>query len=229
MKVKVLLNFSLFGSIIINDKKGRKPDMNACAGLDIAVILAGGRSRRMGRDKLELPYRNETLLQRAARLYADFFDKVYLSVGDSEKYADVDVERIVDVFRGCGPMGGLHAALSKTGADGIFLLAADLPFASPAAARFIARRGSGHDACILRTDGGHYEPLFGYYAKSMLPRAQKALDAGAYSMTGLYEGANVRFVGAAELGGLWRENMLLNINSPADYAKALEANNERSK
>jgi molybdopterin-guanine dinucleotide biosynthesis protein A len=197
--------------------------MSACAGLDIAVILAGGQSRRMGRDKLQLPYRNETLLQRAARLYANCFDKVYLSVGDSERYADAGVERIEDVFRGCGPMAGLHAALLKTGADGIFLLAADLPFANPAAARFIARRGVGRDACILRTDDGYYEPLFGYYAQSMLPRAQKALEAGVYAMASLYEGADVRFVSARELGDLWRENMLLNINSPADYARALGA------
>jgi molybdopterin-guanine dinucleotide biosynthesis protein A len=189
--------------------------------LEIAVILAGGQSRRMGRDKLRLPYGNETFLQRAARLYAGCFDKVCLSVGDGERYADAGIERIEDIFRGCGPMAGLHAALAKTGADGIFLLAADLPFANPEAARFLTRRGRGHDACIIRTDAGHYEPLFGYYAKSMLPRAQKALEAGNYAMAALYEGADVRFVAASELGDLWRENMLRNINSPEDYEKAL--------
>jgi molybdopterin-guanine dinucleotide biosynthesis protein A len=196
-----------------------EPLVNTRADLDIAVILAGGRSRRMGRDKLQLPYGNETLLRRAARLYSSCFDKVYLSVGDGEKYADAGVERIEDVFRGCGPMAGLHAALLKTEAEGIFLLAADLPFANPAAARFIVRRGRGRDACIVRTDEGYYEPLFGYYARSMFPRAQKALEAGVYTMAALYGDANVRFVSVAELGDLWRENMLLNINSPEDYEK----------
>ncbi|MDR2771220.1 MAG: molybdenum cofactor guanylyltransferase [Clostridiales Family XIII bacterium] len=195
--------------------------MSACAGSNIAVILAGGQSRRMGRDKLELPYGNETLLRRAARLYSGCFDRVYLSVSNGEKYADLGVERIEDVFRGCGPMAGLHAALSKTDADGVFLLAADLPFANPEAARFLTLRGRGRDACIIRTDDGYYEPLFGYYARSMLPRAQEALAAGLYAMTSLYRAADVCFVSIAELGGLWRENMLLNINSPADYERAI--------
>jgi molybdopterin-guanine dinucleotide biosynthesis protein A len=173
----------------------------------------------MGRDKLMLPYGNETLLERAARLYSGRFDKVYLSVGDNAKYACLNIERIEDVYRGCGPMAGLHAALLKTGADGVFLLAADLPFANPAAARFIAEKGRGRDACILKTGDAHYEPLFGYYARSMLPRAQEALEAGAYSITALYRNADVRFVSVAELGELWREDMLLNVNSPEDYEK----------
>ena len=78
--------------------------MDACTGLDIAVILAGGRSRRMGRDKPELPFGDETLLRRAVRLYSGCFDRVYLSVSGGEKHVDAGVERIEDVFRGCGPM-----------------------------------------------------------------------------------------------------------------------------
>ncbi|MDR1246860.1 MAG: molybdenum cofactor guanylyltransferase [Clostridiales Family XIII bacterium] len=199
--------------------------MNACTGSNIAVILAGGQSRRMGRDKLKLLYENETLLQRAARLYSEHFDKIYLSVGDSGKYADAGIESIEDIYRGCGPMAGLHAALLRTGADGIFLMAADLPFANPETARFITKRGQGRDACIIKTETGHYEPLFGYYAKTMLPRAQEALEAGMYSMIGLYRNSDVCFIGAAELGDLWRENMLLNVNSPKDYEKAVSFEN----
>jgi molybdopterin-guanine dinucleotide biosynthesis protein A len=176
----------------------------------------------MGRDKQELPFGNETLLRRAARLYSGCFDKVYLSVNSSEKYADAGVERIEDIFPGCGPMAGLHAALLKTGAEGVFLLAADLPFANPAAARFIMRRGRGRDACIIRTDDGYCEPLFGYYARKLLPRVREALATGIYTMTSLYRDSDVRFIGIAELGDLWCENMLLNINSPEDYERALE-------
>jgi molybdopterin-guanine dinucleotide biosynthesis protein A len=173
----------------------------------------------MGRDKLALPCGDETLLERVVRLFSACFDKVCLSVGDGAKHAHPDIECIEDVFRGCGPMAGLHAALLKTEAAGIFLLAADLPFANPEAARFIARLGKDRDACMLKTDDGHCEPLFGYYAKSMLPRARAALEAGTCSLTALCRNADLRFVSVAELGNLWREDMLLNVNSPADYEK----------
>ena len=115
----------------------------------------------------------------------------------------------------------MHAALLKTKAEGIFLLAADLPFANPEAALFIMRLGKGRDACVIKTDDGYCEPLFGYYARSMLPRAQEALAAGVYAMTTLYRKADVRFIGPAELGDLWRANMLRNVNAPEDYEKAL--------
>jgi molybdopterin-guanine dinucleotide biosynthesis protein A len=63
----------------------------------------------------------------------------------------------------------------------------------------------------------------------MLPRAQEALETGLYAMTTLYRDSDVLFVSAAELGDLWRENMLLNINSPRDYEDAVSFEHGRSK
>ena len=79
------------------------------------VILAGGQSRRMGRDKLRLTLGGETLLQRALRRYGEVFPRVLVSVAGPEKFPELGERRVFDVFPGAGPLAGLHAGLLAAG------------------------------------------------------------------------------------------------------------------
>jgi molybdopterin-guanine dinucleotide biosynthesis protein A len=189
-----------------------------------AVILAGGESRRMKRDKLALPFGRESLLASVVSRFSDYFDSVYLSVADAEKYPEIDAARIADIYRGCGPMGGLHAALKRTEDEGIFLAAADLPYADPRAAIRIMDLCASYDVSITADSRLRYEPLFGYYKKSILPRVEEALQAGNYKIAALYDKVRLRVVTQQELDGLWSEKLLLNINYPEDYERLLREN-----
>ncbi len=170
----------------------------------------------MGRDKLLLEFKGASLLQGAVERFRACFDRVAVSVGDIAKYPEISVAKIADIYKDAGPLSGLHAALTYLG-DDIFLTAADMPFSSPAAAKKIIELCEGFDICVPTDEGGRYEPLFACYKKSVLPRAEKALSEGRYSMLSLYDGLKVRKVSAADLGGLWTERLLTNINRPADY------------
>jgi molybdopterin-guanine dinucleotide biosynthesis protein A len=186
-----------------------------------AVILAGGESRRMQRDKLALLFGGQSLLASAVRRFSGCFDQVWLSVNDPGKYSDIKAPRIVDVYRGCGPMGGLHAALAEAAGDGVFLVAADLPYADPRAALKIMELTGDADVGLMTDGQGRYEPLFAYYKKSVLPHAESALKAGQYKLSQLLEQLRLRCVTPAELGNLWSDRLLLNINYPQDYEKLI--------
>ncbi len=80
-----------------------------------AVILAGGKSSRMGRDKLCLDFGGLSLLESAVRRFGAYFDKVVVSVGDLSKYPDIKAEKVEDIYKESGPMSGLHAAMKKYG------------------------------------------------------------------------------------------------------------------
>ena len=95
-----------------------------------AVILAGGQSRRMGRDKLLLPLSGERLLDRAVRRYGEVFPRVLVSVSGPERYPELGEMRVFDVFPGAGPLAGLHAGLLAA-EDDVFLTGGDMPFSSP--------------------------------------------------------------------------------------------------
>lgn len=182
-----------------------------------AVLLAGGGSKRMGRDKLMLEIGGMTMLESAAQRFAGVFNELCISVADVGKYPGIAARTIVDIRPGAGPLSGLHAALSVLRCDGVFLVAADLPFASPPAALRIAELGAGRDACIIRLRDGKIEPLFGYYARSLLPLCEEALRSGDNRMSEILYKANTRFISPEELGGLWDEKLIYNINYPEDY------------
>src|SRR5208337_4919058 len=88
-------------------------------------ILAGGRSSRMGFDKAFLSFRNQTLLARAMETAAAVAGKVVI-VGPRDRYA-LYGDVVEDIYSGCGPLGGIHAALSATGTDFNLILSVDMP------------------------------------------------------------------------------------------------------
>lgn len=186
-----------------------------------AVLLAGGKSRRMGRDKLSLPQNGKTVLEAAVERFAEKFDKVYISVDETTRYPEISVPKIADVYKNCGPLGGLHAALENIGGDGVFLAAADLPFSSPDIAVEMIKLCEGHDICITRDELGRYEPLFGYYKKCVLETVKELLENGVYKMIALYEKHPPLILTPEELGGLWSSEHFENMNYPEDFERLL--------
>lgn len=189
--------------------------------MSTVVVLAGGKSSRMKRDKMVLPIGSETLLASAVSRFSEYFDTVYLSVADAGKYPEIGARRIEDVYKGCGPLSGLHAGLLETKEEGVFLVAADLPLADPRAAKRIIELAGSSDVCIMADNMSRYEPLFGYYKKTILPAVVSALETGDYKLTSLLDKVSLRLVSASELDGLWNDRLLLNINYPEDYEKLL--------
>ena len=190
--------------------------------MSTAVILAGGKSSRMGQDKTQLIYGGQTLLAGAVERFSKSFDRVYLSTAESGKYPDVKAERVVDVYPGSGPMAGLHAALLRTPDEGVFLAAADLPFSSPEAALKIIELCGDHASAVIVGNDGRFEPAFGYYKKDLLPYIEEFLAQGRRKMLLLFDALPCRRVSPDELGGLWHDDMLSNLNYPEDYRRLLE-------
>jgi len=187
--------------------------------MNTAVILAGGKSRRMGRDKLELLLDGRTLLESAVCRFGEEFEEVCISVADAAKYPDIKARRIEDIYQGAGPISGLHAALSTISAEGAFFVAADLPYSCPLAAKRLITLNGEHDACIIKLPDGRLEPLFGYYRKTLLPLCEKAILTGVFQIREMLFAANTRYLGPHELGDLWNEKLFLNLNYPEDYEK----------
>lgn len=191
------------------------------------VILAGGKSTRMGRDKLELPLGGKTMLAAAAERYGALFDRVVLSLGGGAERSIPGTETVRDIYRDCGPLGGLHAALKTCGED-VFLTAADMPYSDPRAALLLAELCGDADACVLTDAQGRPEPLFGFYRARVLSAAEAVLDGGRRSMRALLGAVNVKYAAPEQLGTLWSEKLTANINEPSDYEKlCLELNGQR--
>lgn len=189
-------------------------------GHTIAVILSGGRSSRMGRDKAELPLGGETFLDRLTTGLTPLFDRVYVSVDRPGRYPGR--RELPDLRPGQGPLAGLEAAFRSTAAEAVFLAAVDLPFAAPAlAAKVLERVGEG-DACVIRRRDGTAEPLFALYRRSCMGPLTDCLDQGRRAVMALLDRVDCRWLAEEELPEFDLERMLWNINTGQEYRRAVE-------
>ncbi len=186
------------------------------------VLLAGGKSRRMGTDKLLLPQRDGTVLEQAVRRFSASFDRVCVSVAWEGCYPGIPAEHIVDEYPGCGPMAGVQAGLKHCGDEGVFFAAADLPFSGPHdACMIIEKCQTDAEICVPLGPDGRIEPLFGFYRMSVLSRAEELLRAGRYRMKELLDVCRVRYLTPEETEGLLNPAGFANMNTPEDYRRLL--------
>lgn len=185
-----------------------------------AVILAGGMSRRMGRDKAALPFGEETMLSHLVHTYQPYFDVTAVSLNAPGRFDTAGAMEVVDHRPGEGPMAGLESAFLDTGADVIFLTGTDLPFGDPALACHLVKSLGEHDICLIRSEKGP-EPLFAVYSSACLPAIQTALSEGRRSMYGVIQRMNTLELPAEDLHQFDIGQILSNVNDPEEYARAL--------
>jgi molybdopterin-guanine dinucleotide biosynthesis protein A len=159
-----------------------------CTGL----ILAGGNSRRMGRDKALLEFDGQTLLDRAIDLLRSLFPQVLLGVRQIRD--GVRLPQVIDDPSGAGPLAGLCAGLAHSRTPWMFVTAVDMPFLCPGVIRELAaRRGQGE--AVVPVVRGIPQPLAAYYTATALPTIRAVLsEPGTHSLRSALERLNVVYV-----------------------------------
>ncbi|MDR3087870.1 MAG: molybdenum cofactor guanylyltransferase, partial [Azoarcus sp.] len=139
-----------------------------------ALILAGGDSRRMGRDKTALRLGGRSLLQRALDSMNTLFPVTLVSIRKTR--ADIgNVAQVHDEVPDAGPLAGLCAGLRKARTPWVFAVAVDMPFLLPEVIEHLALMRAGRQAVVPLVDG-HLQPLMAFYATTALPTLRAALD-----------------------------------------------------
>ena len=142
-----------------------------------ALILAGGHSRRMGRDKTALQLGGRSLLQRALDLMNTLFPVTLVSIRQTRTdIAEVaKVAQVRDEVPDAGPLAGLCAGLARATTPWVFAVAVDMPFLLPAVIERLALMRAGHQAVVPRVNG-YRQPLMAFYAATALPMLRAALN-----------------------------------------------------
>jgi molybdopterin-guanine dinucleotide biosynthesis protein A len=179
------------------------------------LILAGGRSRRMGRDKAGLPAGDGTLVEHLVRRLAPLGSETIVAGGPHQD--PTGVRRIDDRYPGMGPLAGIHAGLLAANSPWVWVVACDLPDVEPRVGTLLCSLAFGVDAVVPRLDDGP-EGLCAVYDRSLAPRIASFLESGQRRVQDLLSGLDVRYVSAAELRRVDPElRSFRNLNTPADY------------
>jgi len=182
-----------------------------------AVILTGGRSSRMGRDKALLQHpAGGTFLSRAIALLGHL--DPHLSVGaDGEKYADFGVMRIPDRWPDIGPMGGIASSLEAL-QEPILAVACDTPLLTRALIDRLTSAFEQHPeaSCICFRTDGFVQPLCAVYTEKTLDRLRALIGQGRYALRPVVEGPEaLRLTLTDEEARQVAEN----VNTPEEYAR----------
>jgi molybdenum cofactor guanylyltransferase len=182
----------------------------------MGCVLVGGRSSRMGRDKAFVEFGGQTLLERALAVVGGVCDQVMIA-GDPAVFAKYG-SAVADVFPGCGPLAGIHAALLASPAELSLMLAVDMPFVSGELLGFLFAVAENSDAVVTvpRTGKG-LQPLCAVYRRAFSVAAEPALRAGKYKIDAAFSGVSVRVIEENELAAAgFSEQTFFNVNTPQD-------------
>jgi molybdopterin-guanine dinucleotide biosynthesis protein A len=185
-------------------------------------VLAGGRSSRMGRDKAALSLDGRTLLEHALEIVRSICPQVFI-LGSQELYGSYGPV-IEDIFPGCGPLGGIHAALSHSPTRFNLILAVDTPFIKTEFLAWLVEKAAQSQAVVTAPSlQGFMQPLCAVYAREFLPIAEAALKSGNYKIVPLFPEGKTTAVTEKEMARFaFTPEMFENLNTPEDFQRAKE-------
>ena len=161
------------------------------------IILCGGQSSRMGRDKATLSAGTETFLERATRIGRELADDVIV-VSRASQPVPAGVRVVHDPVENLGPLAAIAAGLAASHTDLNAVIACDMPLVKTAVIRRLVEAIGDHDVCVAVVDG-HASVLCGVYRTRVAPVAKQLLDQGERRVTALVDRVQTKRVDAAAL------------------------------
>ena len=169
----------------------------------------------MGQDKALIRLDGETLLHRSLQKLGRLFREVLIVTDKPGRYRTDAAKEVTDIYRECGPLGGIHAGIYAAAYDWTLITACDMPFWEASIADELMAARSGYDAVVPKS-GIRPEPLFALYRKSCLPAIQECLDQNVFKVTRFYEKINVHYEDIGYKKGRITPQPFSNINTPED-------------
>ena len=174
-----------------------------------AAILAGGRSSRLGRDKALLPIGGATIIERVLAMVSSFAEHVRIITNDPAKYEHLGREASPDIRPGCGPLSGIHAALSMSSGEYVLVVSCDIPLISHGHIEQLCSAYPGSDIVIFKHS--RFEPLCAIYRRTCLAALEELIDHGEYRIIDLFPSLSVKVIRTDD------EAAFRSINTEEDY------------
>ena len=191
-----------------------------------AAVMAGGQSRRMGRDKSLLRIEGQPLIERVLDRLAQVSGDLLVVTNEPDKYDWLAgrVRFVPDVIGpGRGPLAGIAAALTAAREPAVLVVATDMPFLCVPLLCHLARLAEEADVVVPVIEPGRPETLHAVYGRACLGPIERRLVAGRYKITGFFPDVRVREVGVVELRRFDPDlRSFVNVNTPEEWGTVLE-------
>ena len=191
-----------------------------------SIILAGGRSSRLGREKLAEVIAGKSLIERAISSLSSLSQEILIVISQKQArsslslYTYPEAKTMVDLYPGKGSLIGIFTGLVHSANFLNLVVACDMPFLNLDLLRYMVNISPGFDVVIPRI-GDQMEPLHAVYSRKCIEPMEKQIKQGNLKITGFFDSLKVKYVGKEELDRFDPERLsFFNINTEADLKKA---------
>lgn len=174
------------------------------------IILAGGKSSRMGEDKGLMSLYGKPMVEYVIDLAREISDEIIISSNNSN-YKKFGFPVWKDRYKDCGPLAGIHEGLKRSETENNFVISCDTPYVKPELYHFLELQSEDCDVVVpIKEERIH--PLLGIYKKSCLPVIEQHLNKGRFKIIDCFDKLEVNYVNADK----FETQIFRNINSKSD-------------
>jgi len=191
-----------------------------------SIVLAGGRSSRLGREKHLEKLAGKSLIERVMSRLSSLSSEILLVISrkqagiPSQSYTHPEARTLVDLYPGKGSLGGIYTGLTYSNSFHNLVVACDMPFLNAALLRYMISRSNGFDVVIPRI-GDNIEPLHAIYSRNCAKLIEEQLKRDDLRIRGFFNAVKVRYIEKEEIERFDPEHLsFFNVNTEADLAKA---------
>ena len=189
------------------------------------IVLAGGMSRRLGRNKAVEHVGRMPLLSRVIDRLSQVTDQTVVVVADAEQASELPIPHSAtiapDVYPGAGSLGGIFTGLSAAAEEWGIVVACDMPFLNLDLLRHMLSLRDGYDAVVPVIDG-RPEPTHAAYSTACLPHIERRLQANDLKIARFFDQIRVNYLSQSEVEERDPERLsFFNVNTQEDLDRAL--------
>ncbi|MBI2419038.1 MAG: molybdenum cofactor guanylyltransferase [Ignavibacteriales bacterium] len=186
------------------------------------IILAGGKSSRMGTSKSLLNLGDKTLIETTAGLLQSLFSKIYIITNSPSEYSFLHLPAFEDVYKEKGPLAGIHSGLLHSGTETNFIISCDMPLMTKEMIAYIVDNSLGNTATYCHA-AGYHQPLAGVYLKSLIAEIEPVIcsnEASDKSFHRFLHTINAKILHPQNMP-FYHDEIFFNVNSPKDFSYIL--------
>jgi molybdopterin-guanine dinucleotide biosynthesis protein A len=162
------------------------------------IILAGGRSQRMGNNKAFMDSGGIPLFERVYRIFREIFSEIIIVANDVLPFERYEAILRRDIILGKGALGGLYTGLFHSSNYHAFCSACDMPFLNPRVIKYMGKERDEYDVIVPKTHDGLH-PLHAIYSKKCLNPMSQSLDRNDLKIVNFFQQVRVRYIEEMEI------------------------------
>jgi molybdopterin-guanine dinucleotide biosynthesis protein A len=183
------------------------------------IILAGGKSRRMGKEKGLVDFKGQPLIDYSIKVLNELCSEIIIS-SNSKNYDHLGFKVVPDLYPDTGPMGGIYSCLKQSANALNLVLSCDMPFVTIGIFHHLLAKRGDSLVCVPWHENDHFEPLCGVYHHNILGEMEVYIKSKNYKLPDLFKSTSFVHVKISEIKPLLSNHYFFSINSRSDLELA---------